>query len=105
MKRTNKCFKRFKKTQQERIVIGVSFGKDNRFNVFSEESLIKINKLQIKENDFVVIFDTQNGERSLGKVISKKPLGLIPKGQKLSENIIMKKATWFDKLLDRMRLL
>jgi len=97
--------KRFKKTQQEKVVIGVSFGKDNRFNIFSEESLIKINKLQIKENDFVVIFDTQNGERSLGKVISKKPLGLIPKGQKLSENIIMKRATWFDKLLDKMRLL
>lgn len=97
--------KRFKKTQQDKVVIGISFGKDNRFNIFSEESLIKITKLEIKENDFVIIFDTETGERTLGKVISKKPLGMIPKGQKLSENIVLKKASWFDKLLDKMRML
>lgn len=100
MKNLNKRIK-----PEQKVICNISLG--GRFTVYSEESLIKLFKLNIKENDFVIIFDTTNGERNLGKLVYKKPKRVINKKDliNLSENIILKKATLLDKLLDKMGLL
>jgi hypothetical protein len=90
---------------QQNTICNISFG--GRFNILSEESLAKLARLNINENDFVVVFDTTLNLTSLGKLIHKKPKGILTKKDllSLSENVILRKATWFDRLLDKFGLL
>jgi len=95
---------RFKK--EHKTICKISLG--NSFSIYSEETLEKVTQLDIKENDFVVLYNIAFGGKFVGKITQKNPFLNLNENKirnikpNVQKGIICRKATLMDRFLDKM---